>query len=235
MPEFAPRLPCPVCLGTTMDRLTLGTGTPLEVDHCRRCGGMWLEHGEVQQLRDFSAREVRERIRWSPGRVPMHCHDCHAPLARDAESCASCGWSNRLECPGCARPMRVETHANLRLDVCRGCRGVWFDRHELAAIWSASFDSALQRRGQTRAPVLAATETAADAVLLDTLFYAPDLFYFGGRAVAEAGGAALNGLSHVPELAAAVPDAASTAFEAVGEAATGVFEVVVDVIGGIFG
>ncbi|HEX2188947.1 MAG TPA: zf-TFIIB domain-containing protein, partial [Longimicrobiaceae bacterium] len=146
MPDLAPRLPCPVCLGVTMDRVEVGPGGALVVDHCRRCGGAWLEHGEVQRLRVAGQAALWKRVEKRGYRFRMRCHDCHASLERADEACPACGWSNVLGCPACDRPMRVESHAGLRLDVCRECRGVWFDHHELEAVWGASFDQALQRR-----------------------------------------------------------------------------------------
>jgi Zn-finger nucleic acid-binding protein len=236
MPDLAPRLPCPVCLGSTMEKLTVGTGVPVEVDHCRRCGGMWLERGEVQRLRAVSGAQVRERIRWRSQPVPMRCHDCHAPLSRAADACAACGWKNHLDCPACARPMQVERYANLRLDVCHGCKGVWFDHHELAAIWSASFDHALEQRGLARhQPALGSAAPATGEVLLDSLFYAPELLFYGAAAAQHGASAAWEVFALAPELAASAPEAAASAFEAVGEASGSVFEVIVDVIGGIFG
>jgi Zn-finger nucleic acid-binding protein len=235
MPDMVPRLPCPVCLGTTMEKLAIGADVPVEVDHCRRCGGMWLERGEVQRLRTVPAAQVRERIQWRPQPVPMRCHDCHAPLARAADACAACGWSNRLDCPACDRPMQVETYAGLRLDVCHGCKGVWFDHHELAAIWSASFDHALQQRGLSRREPASTAAAASGEVLLDTLFFAPELLFYGAHAATHVAGAAWEVFAHAPDLGAAAPEAAASVFDAVGEASGTVFEVILDVIGGVFG
>ena len=39
MPEIAPILHCPACLGTAMSRVGLGPKGSLQVDHCARCGG----------------------------------------------------------------------------------------------------------------------------------------------------------------------------------------------------
>ncbi|MQA91250.1 MAG: hypothetical protein GEU90_13635, partial [Gemmatimonas sp.] len=146
MPELAMRLPCPVCLGTMMEKVRLGGSRQgLEVDHCRRCGGVWFEPGEVQQLRSAPQDELWTKL-GERSSTPTLCHDCHAPLERSAERCSGCGASNLLDCPDCAHPMHVELYSGLRLDVCRRCNGVWFDHHELEAIWGAALDRSLQKR-----------------------------------------------------------------------------------------
>src|SRR5688572_231933 len=127
MRKLSVRLPCPVCLGTTMEKVSVGPKGALQIDRCTRCGGVWLEHGEVQQLRAMGKGHALEWIESGPKRYQMRCHDCHAPMERAVEKCAVCGWGNELACPSCDRPMAIEEHAGLRLDVCRRCKGVWFD------------------------------------------------------------------------------------------------------------
>ena len=83
--RFETRLPCPVCL-IAMDKAQVkGRQGFLVLDHCNRCGGIWFERGEVQQLaaRDPSAlwSEVAPRTD-----IPLPpCHNCQSPLDRDAE------------------------------------------------------------------------------------------------------------------------------------------------------
>ena len=59
MPELSSRVPCPVCLGVTMHKVTVGEERTVEVDLCGRCGGIWLEQGEVQALRANPYRDAR--------------------------------------------------------------------------------------------------------------------------------------------------------------------------------
>jgi Zn-finger nucleic acid-binding protein len=234
MPDPAPRLPCPVCLGTTMDRVAFGPGGALQIDHCRRCGGVWLEHGEVQALRALPARAFWTHVAARSYRFRMRCHDCHAPLERAEERCRACGWENVLDCPGCERPMRVESRAGLRLDVCHDCKGVWFDHHELKAIWGASFDRVMQKRQLTRQNLVASSADGTAGGLLDAVIYAPDLTYLGARAVGHGVSASVEALSQLPGAVAAAPDVASGVFDAVGEAAGVVFETVLEIVAGIF-
>ena len=104
MPELAPRLACPVCLGVTMDRVSVGPGGGLQLDHCRRCGGLWLEHGEVQRLRSHAPASLWGAIPRRDTPFHMHCHDCRGLMSRAEKACPSCGWNNVLDCPACDRP-----------------------------------------------------------------------------------------------------------------------------------
>lgn len=235
MPELSPRLPCPVCLGTVLEKIALGAGGRLVVDRCHRCGGLWLEHGEVQQLRARKPDELWQKLERRDFPFHVRCHDCHASMGRSDERCPSCGWTNVLDCPACEQPMQITAHVGLRLDVCRACKGAWFDHHELEAIWGAGFDEALQRRNLSRHDTLAKTGYGAGDVLFDTLFFAPDLVYYAGHAAGHAVSASAEALAHAPEAIGAAPEAAGAVVEAVGEAAGSVFETIAEIIGGLFG
>lgn len=233
MPELAPHLSCPVCLGTTMARVSVGPRKELQVDHCRRCGGLWLEHGEVQRLRALKQSELWTAVPRRAGLYRMRCHDCHGLMDRAEAACPACGWSNALDCPACDRPMLAESHAGLRLDICRECKGVWFDHHELQEIWEKSFDTSVKNRANDGKAVAVAGDVAGE-VLLNSLFFAPDLVFYGARAAGQAAVASAEMISHLPGAIAAAPEVAAAAVEAAGEAASSVFEVIVNIIAGIF-
>ena len=234
MPELAPRLPCPVCLGVVMEKIPIGTeAAVVEIDHCRRCGGAWLEYGEVARLRAHPAAALWGRIARRDEEAATPCHDCHAPFARGLPACPVCGWRNLLDCPACDRPMVRESREGLHLDVCRACKGVWFDHHELDVVWSQQAALALGRR-PAAAPLARTGETAGD-VLLDVLWFAPDLAVYGAIGAAHAASGIAQAATHLPELAGAAPEVAIGAVEAASEAAGGVFDVIVGILEGIFG
>lgn len=212
-----------------------GPGGALEIDRCARCGGIWLDHGEIQALRALPRGSLTETLEQ---RLPVvglgRCHSCHAPLDRTAERCAVCGRSNLLDCPHCDRPMRVQQAGGLRLDICPTCKGAWFDHHELEAIWSQSFDRALARRRLPGRDAALATADVGTELLFYSVMFGPDLALPLGAVGGEAVSASAETLSQLPEAMLATPELAAQAFEAVGEAAGGVFEAVVDIISGIF-
>lgn len=220
-----PRLPCPVCLGTRLEKTRLtGRGAALVLDSCRRCGGIWFELGEVQHLRNVKPEMLWDKVglRKSAFRAP--CQNCYALMDRNAEACPSCGWRNVIHCPSCDRPMQVDKHAGLRLDVCKRCHGVWFDHVELAEIWRVTVNASRQRgAGGGKTPVAGNVAFGA----LEALSYSPGLFLYGAQAAGMGIEAGAHALAHAPEAAAAV-------FEGAGEAAEGIFNAVMAIIEGIF-
>ncbi|MBW3629152.1 MAG: zf-TFIIB domain-containing protein [Gemmatimonadetes bacterium] len=225
MPELETRYPCPVCLGVTMDKTRVGEPDGVMLDHCARCGGAWFELGEVQLLRRAKPADLWARI--AP-RADVHraqCHSCHTPMERTASTCPTCGQANVLDCPVCEQPMKVATHEGLRLDSCSTCKGIWFDHHELSAIWRMELSAAVDRhRGRTGAGV---ADSDGGLVLLEALAWNPGLVFYGAHAAGHLAGASVNALANAPE-------AAGAAVEAAGEAAVGVFELIMEIISGFF-
>lgn len=222
------RLACPACLGVVLESAAVADG--VTVRHCGRCGGTWLPRAQALRLREVPDSAVRAMIRRADD-AGFLCHDCHAPLERDAATCGGCGWPNALECPSCGRPMRRETRDGVTVDVCRPCTAVWLDHHELSVLWAAAATAAVAvTPGASHA-----VSSAADAggFLLDLLFYAPDVVggavHLAGAGVEVAGQVGSAGL----EIVANAPELAS-GLAAAGEAAGGVFSFIVEVIGGVF-
>lgn len=222
MPDREIRYPCPVCLGVKMEKVRIG-GSDLVLDHCRRCGGIWFEYGEVQKLRRIARDDGLARLAPIASPPPTPCHGCRAPIRRTDPSCPVCGWAQTLPCPHCERGMRVEAHEGLTLDVCTGCRGVWFDRAELGAVWRLRPPG---RPPRARGAVSGGAETAG-WILADALVYTPELLFHGAAATARAAGASVDALTVAPEAAGGVLDAA-------GDAAASVFGVVVEVLASLF-
>lgn len=74
MPERPLRLECPVCLGVRLTAKRIADGSTLEIDHCPRCGGIWLDHGEADELRRLGTpRELRTKIPLLRGPTRMAC------------------------------------------------------------------------------------------------------------------------------------------------------------------
>ena len=218
------RWPCPVCLGVKMEKTTLGTGGEgsgsLILDHCTRCGGMWFELGEVRRLSFERPESLWSRI---PVRDEPHrgqCHSCRAFLDRDAPKCDGCGAKTRLDCPACDTTMLQVRQDTLTLDVCKRCKGVWFDHHELEEIWKLERGRFLAKRGKG-GELEDRKRVSGTDVLFETLFWTPDLVFLGAHAAGHG--------------AVAAAEAAPAALDAVGEAAGGVFETIVEIVAGIFG
>jgi Zn-finger nucleic acid-binding protein len=177
---------------------------------------VWFDHGEVQRLRKYEPEELWQQIAQMEGIHSMQCHGCTTPMKRGVQRCESCGWEVQLDCPSCGAAMQSAEHDGVQLDVCRSCKGVWFDRHELAEIWRMEFSQAMQRRRGGDAAY-------ASAVLVDVLAYDPFLMFYGAHAAGHVLAAGAQAATHLPEIASAA-----------GEAASSVFETIVELIASIF-
>ena len=179
------------------------------------CGSNWARcSGFVRS----GPNRCGHRSRHGDERHRAQCHTCRAFVDRDAPDCPACGAKTRLNCPCCDTRMLQSRQADLTLDVCKRCKGVWFDHHELEAIWEIERDRFV---AQGRGGKVARTTEVASEVAFETLFWAPDLVLVGAHVAGHT--------------VAAAAEAAPTALEAVGDAAASVFEGILEIVAGIFG
>jgi Zn-finger nucleic acid-binding protein len=87
----------------------------VEVDHCPACGGLWLDHGEIERISKKMGSEIDRlrRLLVAPG----------GPPAIPSEVTTSC--------PACQASMREVTLGNIRIDYCSSCKGFFLDRGEI--------------------------------------------------------------------------------------------------------
>ena len=112
---------CPSCR-SELDRQTY-QGT--EVDLCRICRGLWLDHGEIDQL--LALRAFPEAL--------LETKLDHTPAARIPEG--------HRTCPRCNTFLTLVEVDKIRLDVCAQCKGFFCDRGEFSKL-----DQAAERRSQ---------------------------------------------------------------------------------------
>ena len=109
--------------------------------------------------------------------------------------------------------MHGVTHDGVTVDVCTRCRGVWFDEHELSAIWTVAIATVVDAdaASSSRAPGASGDGRAA---LVDALVYGPDVGAVVIEGSVRVAGSAIDGLAAAPELAGSVAEAAGSVFEA---------------------
>ena len=121
--------------------------------------------------------------------------------------------------------MKQARYGDLTLDVCERCKGVWFDHHELSAIWQIEWQKALKKRRKL------ARRSSSDAdgslLVIDALTSSPDLLFYGAYVAGDAAVASADALTQAPGIVGA-------AAEAVADAAAHVFEALADIVDGIF-
>jgi len=106
---------CVSCGGELVGQEAFG----LRIDHCRLCGGIWLDRGELDQL--VSAED--EDVRWMD-------------LDLWAEAQKVTGAVSDHPCPYGHGPLATLTYGDsgVQVDVCRTCGGVWLDAGEFERI-----------------------------------------------------------------------------------------------------
>jgi Zn-finger nucleic acid-binding protein len=111
----------------------------VEVDHCPRCGGLWLDHGEVERLGRKMQSDMEKLTRLlSPRKGPP-------PVPTELT----------VHCPACTNLLKEVALGTLHVDFCSRCKGVWLDRGEL--------DAALATLKDAKATLAQVIATAAAA------------------------------------------------------------------------
>jgi Zn-finger nucleic acid-binding protein len=107
----APNLACVKC-NSILDRATF---EGLEVDLCPRCGGLWLDRGEITRAARLPEAElVRLRTLLS---------DSGGPPPLPTESV--------VPCPACEGELSEVMLGKVHVDYCGTCHGIFLDRGEL--------------------------------------------------------------------------------------------------------
>lgn len=108
----------------------------IEVDHCPSCGGLWLDHGEIERLsRKMSSDLDRLRKLLAPKKGPP-------PVPSDTSQ----------SCPACASAMKEVRLGTIHIDFCTRCKGFFLDRGEIDGALAAVTGQKL-----TVAQIIAAT------------------------------------------------------------------------------
>ncbi len=245
--------PCPVCLGIPLSKIRFKNrdGNELILDSCKRCGGIWFDRNEVQTLRQMPAALLNEQITLRDSDYYMPCHQCHQLMPRNADKCSHCKHKNLLDCPVCQKTMKTREYADLKLDICKDCDGVWFDNIELAQIWNLQQPNLPGGKAKGLSEVFRNTADYRDHnpmddlmtywIALEVIEASPEIAWGmanAAGAIVEAGG---SFLAHAPELLASAPELLGSAVEASGalieglaEASGSIFEMIADIIAGIF-
>lgn len=145
------RLDCPVCDDLKMEKLRPVEELDLALDYCDKCGGMWFESGEVRQLRFCPPEVLSSLISMKKQLYAVDCPKCGHPISRNSGECGSCGRPNTIDCPTCNSELERVRSDKFTVDVCRDCRGVWFDNIDLSAVWNLQFEKS-PKLGEDRGP-----------------------------------------------------------------------------------
>ncbi len=93
------------------------------IDYCPQCYGMWLDFGELERL--FNKNLEKNSLFMNK-------------LSKPAEEPAQ--NESIRKCPLCREPMEKKKHyeADLYIDICPDCGGIWLDSGEFAELYLAN-------------------------------------------------------------------------------------------------
>jgi uncharacterized protein len=121
---------CPVC---AVDMFVLEFER-VEVDHCTRCGGVWLDSGELELIGSHTGALQKDLL-----------------CALDQQAAGRPVAEGRRPCPVCQRTMsEVDSCGDTEIvvDRCPRRHGLWFDEgelHEVITAAGADSDNVLAR------------------------------------------------------------------------------------------
>ncbi len=110
-----PALRCPACRNKALKAIT-DSETALEVDVCNDCLGVWFDSGELTTF--YKSPDLLKRLTPRTGEV-HHTYEIS---------------TRARACPRCRKGMEQPLVGGITLDVCRACRGIWFDNGELRKV-----------------------------------------------------------------------------------------------------
>ncbi len=108
---------------TTLKRASYENDVP--VDQCGKCGGIWLDHRELEAIQDIRVNDYSREL----DAIPSYFDNAYEMALAKAEGVYSC--------PKCEREMEKREYAycsQIMVDVCPGCRGVWLHQNELVEL-----------------------------------------------------------------------------------------------------
>ena len=119
--------PCPLCENQPLRPLRV---SPVEIDTCPRCHGLWFDRGELERFPD---RPSARSFLAMKGQTFSRCRRSGHPVGRAEAVCPTCR-SEPVRCPACAERLRRVVTSASPVDVCPACEGVWLDAGAFEAL-----------------------------------------------------------------------------------------------------
>lgn len=126
---------CPVCKKDTL----VVEYKQIELDYCQSCKGIWFDSGELELLLEKVGVE---------GFCPSLGDMLKLPEAHVSEK--------KRKCPICTKNMRkvkIGGKAEVVVDVCGECHGLWFDGGEVASLMKIALED-LKAKKETESEVI---------------------------------------------------------------------------------
>lgn len=109
---------CAKCDGLLQTNILEG----VEIDQCQQCGGIWLDLGELSQLREHKNLSVNQSTHNIQDNKPANCPKGHGSMIR----------------------VHDLNRPNIVLDSCSVCHGLWLDAGELEKLTASNLRLTIQ-------------------------------------------------------------------------------------------
>ena len=134
---------CPRCDNSNLYRVRFLNSTDIILNHCKDCGGFWLDGGEL----DLIDKELAKIMPVSGKGFSDFVNNVHVPYwykrikRRSSETDtqvqvlpikgAKLERTTADQCPGCGKPLDEYAVFSMRFEGCPACKGIWLFKDEL--------------------------------------------------------------------------------------------------------
>lgn len=134
---------CPRCEDTALDKVFFLGHSDVILDHCRNCGGFWLDGGEL----DLINKELQKIMPVKGAGFSEFVNNVHVPYWHKRVRRKSSETDSAVEvlpfkdakfksetdckCPACGSNLNLYAVYGIELEGCPGCKGIWLDSNEL--------------------------------------------------------------------------------------------------------
>ncbi len=114
---------CIKCSGSQESIVIFG----VEIDRCPKCGGLWLDGGEIKQLNEQrNARADDKTLEEAIARLAKRDSPGGTPVVQSGEQVVK-----STPCPACSGKLTAVLFAGSTIEQCNACHGVFLDKGEL--------------------------------------------------------------------------------------------------------
>lgn len=110
----------------------------VEFDRCPQCDAHWFDMGELQTIFQHMGSLFSEKQLVNGVKLPNRCRWCETQNEGQATQCVCCDEPLAHQCPRDHHVMYHTRFGPVEIDICPGCRGLWFDGDEFRALVEAT-------------------------------------------------------------------------------------------------
>jgi len=141
--DIEPQKQCPRCDDTPLDKVIFVGYSDIVLDHCRNCGGFWLDGGELLRIdRELQKIMPVHGKGFSEFLGNVHVPYWHKRVRRKSSETdfevevlplkhAELQSETDCACPACEATLERYKAYGIDLEGCSGCKGIWLDQDEL--------------------------------------------------------------------------------------------------------